>query len=95
MSAPVIPDAIEASCKGPGVWLVQGHAVTRIAPRTWVAEDIAGSFPTLQDAIDRIADHRDTPAAASCRCGARDFPSCLCKLTPTAWVAAHPDRPLA
>lgn len=30
-----------------------------------------------------------------CTCGARDFPSCLCRLTPAEWIAAHPDRPLS
>lgn len=31
---------------------------------------------------------------ASCACGAVNYPSCLCGLTPTQWVAAHPTRPL-
>lgn len=89
MSAPVIPDAIEASCKAPGLWLVQGRVVRRGVRGGW-AIDYRHHFPTLQAAIDWVAENPN-----DCRCGARDFPSCLCDLTPAQWVATNPDKPVA
>jgi len=83
----------ERKCIQPGLWVIGGHQIRQLGTSgTWAVIRLEGGQIAKTDSFKEAAkalidEHLDQcDCLKPCSCGARDYASCLCNLSPAEWM---------